>query len=83
MNESLVSSHKTPIQNILERIIDVFVGSDGGVAFVKLRFFLEDLEKQAVDGDASAQQIIEVVKQFDRLISCATDKDNDYRIRNR
>lgn len=81
MIEKLISNPKTPVQQVLERIVNVFAGYDGGVSFVKLRFFLEDLERQANDGDKPAQQIIEVVNQFDRLLSCATDKNDDFRKR--
>ena len=53
----------------LDNILDCFGGADGGVSFAKFRYAVEDLEKQAMGGDVSAKRIIEVVRQFSKLIN--------------
>ena len=53
----------------LDNVLDCFGGADGGVSFVKFRYAVEDLEKQAMGGDVSAKRIIEVVRQFSKLIN--------------
>jgi len=52
----------------LQKITDVFSGADGGDCFVQLRAFLEQVEKQAKNGDESAKEILDVVYRFSRLL---------------
>ena len=53
----------------LDRITDIFTGVDGGISFSKFKELLEELDNQAVSGDSAAKEILEIVYQFDRLIS--------------
>jgi hypothetical protein len=62
---------ESEIRNTLIRILDTFSGTDGGIRFIKLRFFLESLERDAKAGDSDAERILEIVRQFDRLIDIA------------
>jgi hypothetical protein len=49
-------------------ILDVFVGADGGVDYIKLRSALISFEQRAMEGDESSKQIIQIVRNFAKLI---------------
>ena len=53
-------------------ITDVFTGADGGVAFVKFCSFMQNMEQQAVEGNAAAKDILQIVKRFARLLEVAS-----------
>jgi hypothetical protein len=57
----------------IQNIMNTFSGSDGGVRYIKFRVTLEYLETLA-DNDAAAAHIIEIVKQFSRLIDASQNK---------
>jgi hypothetical protein len=48
--------------------VDVFAGSDGCVDFFNLSCFIDDIDDKAQNGDDAAQQLIDVVLRFNRLI---------------
>lgn len=52
----------------LYNIVDTFTGADGAIRFTKFKFGIEALESQAAAGDTDAEQIVEVVVRFSRLI---------------
>lgn len=62
---------ESEIRNTLIRILDTFSGTDGGIRFIKLRLFLEALERDAKAGDADAERILEIVRRFERLMDIA------------
>ena len=41
------------------------------ITYLKVKHFLEDLETRANGGDGPAQQVLEIVNQFDRLVKMA------------
>lgn len=55
-----------------DNILDTMTGLDGGVKFTRFKFALKDLDKQAAKGDKAAEQLIQVVMQFSRLIDATT-----------
>ena len=59
------------LNNAFEEITDCFTGTDGGIGFVKLQRLIEDMNRQADTGDKAAEQIINFVHQFSRLIKVA------------
>lgn len=54
----------------LDNILDCFGGADGGASFVRLKWFLEDLDERQ-ETDPVAEQILEVMFRFSRLIDVA------------
>lgn len=59
----------------LLRITNICTGADGGGDFLKLRFFLEDLEKLAKSGDDAAKQLLEVLYRFEKLCNVACKRE--------
>lgn len=57
-----------------QEITDTFSGTDGGVRFVRFRIFLENLERQSLNYDPAADEILDIVKRFDRLIQIANEQ---------
>jgi len=60
---------ESPIQNSIVRIIDVFACTDGGVELVKVKTAMLNLEKLAYEGDDSAQHLVSIILQFERLVN--------------
>lgn len=60
------------VRQDVNAILDIFGGADGGVGFARMIFILDDYEKQALAGCPSAQQLIEVVARFRRLVDLTT-----------
>ena len=54
-----------------QNILDTMTGADGGVRFIHLKVLIEEMDKRAALGDLGAESIIEVIKQFSRLINVA------------
>ena len=52
----------------VRKLIDVFACGDGGVALIKVRAALLDLEKKADDGDIYAKQLVSITNQFVNLV---------------
>ena len=52
-------------------ILDCMTGADGALRFVRLKGFLENLDRMALEGDMSAQEIILIVLRFSRIIDIA------------
>jgi hypothetical protein len=52
-------------------ILATFSGADGGVDFVRLRALIEDMDQQATQGVETAEQVIQVMRRFARLIVVA------------
>jgi hypothetical protein len=55
---------------MLNPILDLFSGADGGIAFVELRGFIEALEKQ---NDPSSAEILARIKGFSNLCQHVLD----------
>jgi hypothetical protein len=54
-----------------DNIMDVFAGADGGVDFINFNCFLEEFDKRAANGDKDAEEILQVVHRFNRLLNVA------------
>lgn len=59
------------LKEAINDIMDTFAGADGGISFVNLRSILENMDKEAGNGNLSAQEILEVVYRFHRLVKMA------------
>jgi hypothetical protein len=70
MGETMTKETKEAFDNIT----DTFTGGDGGVRFLKVKFLIEEMDRQSESGNADACQIIRVIKQFSRLIDFANKK---------
>lgn len=56
-------------------ILDTFAGADGGVKFTSFLFAHRNFQKEAANGSAQAQQILDVVEKFSKLIDlCSQTK---------
>jgi len=53
------------------KILDCMTGADGGVAFVKFRFLIEDFDRLALNGNEHAKRALESLKTVSRMIDCA------------
>jgi hypothetical protein len=52
----------------MDNILDTFAGADGGVKFTRVLFAIRKLDEQAVAGNKDAQEIINLVVKFSRLL---------------
>jgi len=62
-------------QKHFDNIMDCMAGADGGGRFLRLKFMIEDMDKRADKGEVGAQQIVDVMVYFSRLIDVANKKD--------
>jgi hypothetical protein len=60
---------KMNVHPAIDDIMDVIGGAAGGIPFIKFKNTLESLNYQAEAGDAASIKIIEIVKQFARLVT--------------
>lgn len=58
-----------------ETIVDCLTGADGGVSFVRLQGFIEEMEKRANADDTAADQVLTIVYRFANLIRLANKLD--------
>lgn len=58
-------------QQAVNAIIDTMSGADGGVSFLKFKFFVENLATLADEGDETVIPPLEVLLRFQRLIEAA------------
>jgi hypothetical protein len=58
------------LEDAVHNILDTFTGADGGVSFMKFRWFVEEMARRQ-DTDLSAKKILDIVLQFNRLIEIA------------
>lgn len=62
----------TDAQELLQPILDLATGAEGGVGFVKLRHtYLPDWIRMAEEGDLAAQKAIEAVTIFSKICQTA------------
>lgn len=54
-----------------QNITDCFTGIDGCERFVIFRSFVYSIDDQAEKGDVASKKIIEMVKQFSKMIDVA------------
>lgn len=55
----------------LRVIMSVFSGEDGGGAFAQFRNLIENLDAKAVGGDRAAEQVLDVMRRFVKLLHVA------------
>lgn len=66
--EVYVDIHDQKTKELLDPILAVFGGEDGGVAFTKLRHgFLPDILRKAEEGSYAEHNLAVMVSQFSRL----------------
>ena len=60
----------------LKNILDTMTGADGGIKFVKFKMLVEDMENRINNGDKQADQILDIMDKFSKLIdfSCENMK---------
>ena len=63
-------------QDDFNLILDCFSGEDGGAAFTRFRWFVEDIANRADSGDEKAEQIMIVMRQFSNMIRVSLGKDS-------
>ncbi len=54
----------------LDNILDCMSGADGGIAFMKTKILIEELEKE--DNNTEAEKALSVISQFSKFITFAT-----------
>ena len=55
----------------VDSITDCFSGADGGVEFAKFLSLVTEMDQQAAEGDAAAEEILQIVRNFHFLIRVA------------
>lgn len=56
----------------IDDIMDVMAGADGGVGFSRFCMLINSLDEKSKRGDKAAQQVLEQVRRFHRLVKVAT-----------
>ena len=64
---------KSRTKTHFDNILNTFSGEDGGIAFIKFRNFVEQLDKK--ENDESAESIIEIMVRFSRMIQLAQEEN--------
>ncbi len=62
------------VKKEFDNILDCMTGADGGTSFINLRSFLEEMDGQAKNGKASAEELIKIMTRFSRLIDISNGK---------
>jgi hypothetical protein len=62
---------RVEIKRTFDNIVDTLACADGGVRFAKFRFFIEDMDKRAINGDKAAEDILLFMSNFEKLIDVA------------
>lgn len=57
------------VQGDTERMVEVFACVDGGVALVKFRFAMLDIESR---NDPASRELVEIFNRFRRLVDVMT-----------
>jgi hypothetical protein len=57
-----------------QNILDCFTGTDGGVKFFFFKERMEQIDKQALNGDKSSEELILVMSRFSKLIDVLTHR---------
>jgi hypothetical protein len=55
-------------------ILDCFTGSDGGAKFFYFRLRIEQLDKEAINGDENAKELINIMHTFSKLIDILAER---------
>jgi hypothetical protein len=58
-------------QKHLDNIMDCMAGADGGIRFVNLLMLLRGMDEKADEGDNDAQQVLDVMIRFSKMIDVA------------
>lgn len=61
-------------KEILDVPLDCFGGADGGGDFVNFKAFLTDMIERADSGDRNAESIVDIARQYKRMILLANGK---------
>lgn len=56
-----------------DNILDCMSGADGGIAFMKTKILIEQLEKVEEDGNIEAEKALSAISQFSKFITYATN----------
>jgi len=64
---------RTPTKDALDNIVDCFSCANGGIHFLSVIQLIEEFDQRAEDGDKAAEQIIDVIYQFNRLINATEE----------
>jgi hypothetical protein len=61
-------------QAAFQNILDCFSGADGGVKFAILNAHIKQIDKQALNGDKSSEELILIMSRFSKLIDVLTER---------
>jgi len=62
------------LKEVLDNIMDVFTGADGGADYCKVRWALEKFEQGALDGSKSSMDILDIVIKFSKLLTILKER---------
>lgn len=63
-----MSKYTERVKLQLDTFVDVFACADGGLGLVKYKMKMEQIAKQADDGDEKAIELVDRVEQVSRLV---------------
>jgi len=52
-------------------LTDLFGCEDGGLNYIKLCMFIDAMKEKAKNGDASANELVQVLRKFTKLVKIA------------
>ena len=53
----------------INNILDVMTGVDGGAQYVRFLGIIEEMDRQASEGDPAALAVIDILVKFEKLIT--------------
>ena len=61
------------VEDAFNNVLDTFAAADGGKRFVYTKILLAEMDRKAEKGDFHAEQILNVLLKFSRLIDIANN----------
>lgn len=63
---------RNEVQEVIDRMVDVFSGSDGGVIFMYFKSMIEKIDNNAQEeGNKDAEQVIDVLFKLNKMLEIA------------
>lgn len=55
------------VNSFIDKNLDCYGGTDGGLSFLTLKINMENLAKKADSGDKTSIEIVDIIRKFSRL----------------
>ena len=60
---------RTETKAAFDNILSVITCDDGGVQFTHFKSLIVEMDRQAEEGNAGAEKVLDILRQFSRMVS--------------